>query len=377
MTRYLTRTMIAALIATGAAAPQAFAQADEQELGENTVRYEDDAWYDVSEWLDGNDYNPTDEAIGRWDEEVYDSLDAVRSDDEDNDVDWNENDYGYYANNNNNDDDSWFYDYSRYGYSDWYDDDEVTADDDLATYDYSAQYYDYDADGLYEAFASFRDTDGDGAYESMTYYSFNESDPSATSPDSQQSANRQAAAQDQKTRRAEKVSLNGKVASTKEVKTPQGKNLVVRLQNTNVDKQYVVDLGPVNELQAKPKQNDQITAAGPALEVGKYNVLLAQQATIGGQQMTIDRGEREYTGKVIGMQTAEVRGEQHQLVKLQREDGKSLMVALGKKNNLQTSITNGATLTVTGPAVKVQDRRLLMADSFTLNGKTRSINRQR
>jgi hypothetical protein len=41
--------------------------------------YEDDAWFDISEWLDGNDYNPTDEIAGKWDDETYD-WSAVESD---------------------------------------------------------------------------------------------------------------------------------------------------------------------------------------------------------------------------------------------------------------------------------------------------------
>jgi hypothetical protein len=35
-----------------------------EEWEEHTPYYEDDALLDVTEWLDGNDYNPTDERFG-------------------------------------------------------------------------------------------------------------------------------------------------------------------------------------------------------------------------------------------------------------------------------------------------------------------------
>lgn len=64
------RMMLAAALSAAVALPITCVRAD-NEFGANTPFYEDDAWYDVSEWFDGNDYNPTDEAIGRWDDEVF------------------------------------------------------------------------------------------------------------------------------------------------------------------------------------------------------------------------------------------------------------------------------------------------------------------
>jgi hypothetical protein len=45
--------------------------AADNEFGSNTSYYEDDGWLDVTEWFDANDYNPTDEKLGRWDDEAY------------------------------------------------------------------------------------------------------------------------------------------------------------------------------------------------------------------------------------------------------------------------------------------------------------------
>ena len=62
----------------GALSMPQFAAAEEVNRG--TPYYEDDAWYDVSEWFDGNDYNPTDEVWFRWDDERYQAADDTGSD---------------------------------------------------------------------------------------------------------------------------------------------------------------------------------------------------------------------------------------------------------------------------------------------------------
>ena len=110
----------------------------EREWETTTPYYEDDAWYDVSEWFDGNDYNPTDEEFGEWDDEIY----QYDPDSTDTDNDWN---FGY---DRTADNDDWFYDY--------YDDGAYTVNDyesgdDL--YDFGSRYYDFDGNGVYDAYA--------------------------------------------------------------------------------------------------------------------------------------------------------------------------------------------------------------------------------
>src|SRR5687768_5647545 len=100
------------------------------EFGDRSAYYEDDGLLDITEWFDGNDYNPTDEAWWRWDDETYQAAKDT-SGDRDNDG-W----YGYTA----RDDNDWYYDYyDPYPYS-YYDYD----NNDL--YDYGSRYYDYDND---------------------------------------------------------------------------------------------------------------------------------------------------------------------------------------------------------------------------------------
>lgn len=326
----------------------------QDEFGASTPYYEDDAWYDVSEWFDGNDYNPTDEAIGRWDDEAYGTTDVgTDRDSEIGDIDWAENDYGYYGDTA---DDDWYYDYYDYGYSDW-------ADTDLDdTYEYSSQYYDYDNDGVYDAVASFYDTDGDGLYEDTSYFVLSESDG--------QDANRQQAAQGQKNRSSQKYSVSGTIEAIKDVKTPAGEHVVVRVKAADSGNLYAVDLGSAKGLAEQLTLNNQLTATGPVMKVGDHQVMLAQSVETAGQQQQIDRSNRQFSGTVVDTRTVKVRGTEHQLVKLETENGKKLLVDLGAKESIQANLSKGQQLQVSGPAARVGDRRLLIATSLTQNGKT-------
>jgi len=105
------RMKLFASVAAGVTLISAAAIADDGAT--SSAHYEDDAWYDISEWMDGNDYNPTDESVWRWDDEVYNAHEDT-SDDWDNDV------YGY---DDDNTSDRWFYDYYDDNYRSYYTDD--------------------------------------------------------------------------------------------------------------------------------------------------------------------------------------------------------------------------------------------------------------
>ena len=332
--------------------------ADEWE--ENTRLYEDDAWYDVSEWFDGNDYNPTDEAIGRWDNETYDPAEDVGTD-QDNDVDWSDTDYGY-AQNDTADND-WYYDYYQDDYSDW----EDSNNDGF--YEYSTQYYDTDNDGIYDAYASFYDTDGDGVYEDSSYFFFTETNALTNEQ------NKRKARSQQKTRRSERVEMQGKIASMKKIETPAGENLIVQLDRQQDGQSMKVDLGPAKAFAQMPAAGDTISAEGPKIVIGDHTILLAQKATVNDKEMEIDRSNRRVDGKIVGTKEGDVLGTAHLFAKLETKEGKYCMVDMGPSESIQEKLSDGTQVEVRGPAVRVDDRRLIMADSFTVDGEKTNVDR--
>lgn len=322
--------------------------ADEWE--EHTPYYEDDAWYDISEWFDGNDYNPTDEVLGKWDNETYDS--DVPNTDVDNDVG-----YGYYG------DSDWYYDYSYDPYTNYYDYD---LDNDI--YDYAVHYYDYDHDGVYDAYTSYSDWDGDGVYEDINYYSFDDAASTAQSNLAQKSGNQQD---------SQRKQLSGSVKQTKDVDVRDSKHLVAQL-STNKGT-IAVDLGRKEAAdQWNISTGSQLKVRGALAKVGDKQVLVADQVQVGdGEMKDIDRSQAKIEGTIASTKKVKVRGTEHQLaiIDLKNKDSQ-LMVDLGPSEAFNADLKEDADLTVKGVPIRIKGKAAFLADSVDLNGKTMDIKRR-
>ena len=314
--------------------------------------YEDDAWYDVSEWFDGNDYNPTDEAIGRWDNEVFEFSDAATSTDRDNDQNWG--DYGYA--DNTADDDRWFYDYYDDGYRNWY-------DDESGWKSYTI-YNDSNDDGVYDSFSNYYDRDNDGRYEDFTYYSFD------ASGDKDRKA--QAEARDrQKDASSQRGKISGTVDKTKMVKVRDRVHLIANVKMTD-GQMMPVDLGP-KQTTTQLFEGDQLTATGHPVKVGDRTLMIATEAQSKNADIKIDRNGRKYSGKIDSTREVTVNDAKHLMAKIKTESGKSMLVDLGAKDQLSNAPGKGAKVTVQGIPVKVNERVVLVARSLEQDGKKTDI----
>ncbi|MDA8744326.1 hypothetical protein N9N28_06830 [Rubripirellula amarantea] len=294
-------------------------------------RYEDDAWYDVSEWFDGNDYNPTDEAIGRWDDEKFDYYDKQTSTDNDNDIEAVDVEEFYGE------------DYDH-GYARYYD-----ADKD-GNYERMSRYHDTDGDRLNDSYATYRDDDGDGLYDD---YDFN----AIAGKNAVQSSN--VAQTTQKGLSGKAVRVSGKVKETKMVKRYGEVSLLAHV-NADDGKSIWVDFGP-DASTMQVFKDDAVTVYGPVTKRGNKQVLVATTVELDGQQRSIERNGRRYSGTVKSTKTAQVRGEKHMMAKLETDSGKMLTVDLGNPDS-QKQLKEGSKLTVTGVPVKLGDRVVLIAD---------------
>lgn len=317
--------------------------------------YEDDAWYDVSEWFDGNDYNPTDEAIGRWDDETFSFADNATSSDSDNDRNWG--DHGYADNTADND--RWFYDYYDDGYSYW--------DSDNSGWNSYTIYNDSDDDGVYDSYSNYFDNNNDGVYEDYTYFSFD------SASDSNQQAKSDSQNQ-QKDASGKRLQVSGTVDSTKMVNVRDRSHLVAHVK-TNDGKTMAVDLGP-KQKSTQLSKGDQLSATGHRVKIGEKSLLIATEAQSKNADLKIDRNGRKYTGKVDSTREVTVQGQQHLLAKLKTDNGKSMLVDLGAKDQLSNTPREGAKVTVQGVPVKVKDRVVLMARSLEQDGERSEIKRR-
>jgi len=210
--------------------PTAHAQvADERE--DRGRFYEDDAWYDVSEWFDGNDYNPTDEAIGRWDNEVFEYHDALTSSDEDSDGDWIDSEEFYGE------------DYDD-GYARFADND---RDQNYETY---SRYYDSDNDRLYDSHVTYYDRDRDGTYDEYDFNALSHTPDNAVPSSEIGNLN------------GKPQTIDGQVAETKVIKRLDRLTHLAHIKGQD-GKSLWVDLGE-DGLLLQVYKGDELTATGPA-----------------------------------------------------------------------------------------------------------------
>ncbi|KAA5542577.1 hypothetical protein FYK55_13635 [Roseiconus nitratireducens] len=347
----LAATLAAAFGMSGAIASAA------DEFGENTPYYEDDAWYDISEWFDGNDYNPTDEAIGRWDNETFEFSENATSTDRDNDA-GSRGDYGY-AQNQNNTNDDWFYDYYDDGYHNW-------GTSDVNQRNYYSIYNDTDDDGLYDSYAYYSDTDGDGVYEEFDYYTLN-TDAGNQQQEKSKAQNRQ------KQMKSKPTEVVGTVEKTKTVSVRDRQHLVAMVKGKD-GAMTTVDLGPKKGVK-KLAQGDQLTVNGHTVKVGDKDLFIATDAKMADGSLEIDRNGQKFKGKVEKLKTVSIHGDEHQLAKVNTKNGKTMMVDLGPADQSKLKVKEGQNLTVQGVPAKVKDRVVLMARQVTKGENKTQIER--
>lgn len=322
MKRLLSFTCLAAIAMTS------YAVADERA----TSKQEDDAWYDVSEWFDGNDYNPTDEAIGRWDNERFSYNDNRNSGDADND-------------DEAVDSKSYYGDHHDDGYA-WFSDDNKDN-----RYESYSRNYDTTGDGLYNGRANFRDDDNDGVYDKYSYRSYD------NNPESRQRGET-LAKNELKDARSDRHSVSGKVTKTDMVKEHGDISLIAKI-NSQDGQEVCVNFGS-NATDLQIFKGDTITVSGPMTKVGDKKVLLATELELKGENRQIERSGRSYTGTVKSTRNAKMGDKQRNVAKIKTDDGKMLTVDLGDSVSGQR-LSEGDKVTVTGVPVRAGDRVVLVA----------------
>lgn len=294
-------------------------------------RYEDDAWYDVTEWFDGNDYNPTDEAVGRWDDEKFNYADKQTSTDNDNDVETVDADEFY--------GEDWDDGYGTY-----------TDKDGDGNYETHSRYHDTDGDYLNDSYATYHDDDGDGMYDT---YDFSK----IAGKHAVHSSNVAQSTQEGLSGKAEKIS--GKITASKNVRRLGGLALMLKVDSSE-GKSIWVDMGTNSAFQLF--DGDSLTAFGPITNAGNKEVLVATKIQTQGKQVPVTRTGRRYSGKIQSTRTANVRGDKRTVAKVKTDEGKTLTVDMGAVEQTK-NLKKGDRVNVTGVPVKIGDRVILIADT--------------
>lgn len=313
-------------------AVSSFATADEKP----SYKYEDDAWYDVSEWFDGNDYNPTDEAIGRWDDERFSYYDNSTSSDGDND-DEAANTKAHRGHGNEN------------GYANYVNDD----NDDL--YENYSRYYDTDGDGLYNVQVNYADENNDGTYDSYTQLWYDSNPENRKRGES-------LAKNELKNARGARETITGTVQSTDMVNQNGVIDLVAQIKDGN-GKTVSVNFGR-NAVTLQVFEGDPVSVSGPMTKIGDEKVLMATEVVHEGGKRTIERSGRAYRGTVKSTRSAKMGGEPHRVATIGTIEGKMLTVDLGDQSTA-AQVETGDDVSVSGVPIRMGDRVVLVATNLT------------
>lgn len=341
---YRRQPILRSLVATAAisvpvgAGSNAFAQTGDYEPEERGAKVEDDAWYDVSEWFDGNDYNPTDEAIGRWDDEVFSYEDARTSSDSDNDQP--------------------IIPASAF-FSDDYNESYITYDDrdQDGNYERASRYIDSDGDDLNDAYVTYEDEDGDGMYDSYDYSELGSTGKNAVPPSEIAQSVKEGLS-------GKRHALKGKIQEVTTVNRANEFAMMMEVQQENGD-QVWVDLGG-HATGIQLFKGDQATFFGPMMKQGDKSIMVATEVrTPKGDRYKVERSGNRYQGTVESTKTAKVKGEEHVVVKLKNDNGKMMTVDMGLASE-QDKPSEGDEVTVTGVPVKIGERVILIADQTKL-----------
>lgn len=385
-TSFSIATLLAALplLAFPGMVGQAKAQ---QEWEEASPYYEDDAWYDFTEWFDGNDYNPTDEAYLRWDDENYQAADDVGQD-FDNDyyddavIDDSIYDVGAAFEDNESeliDSDPYLDELSDYGYDDYYDDDDWYFDyyddqyatyhdlDDDGLYDYTFRYYDFDNDGWHDAYVTYYDWDDDGFYEDINYYSLN---TYAGSQEQRQQA------QSKKPQSSREQTVSGTIKNVKMTTVRDTQHMIVQIQREEGDK-VIADLGPSLQLTSFDlAQGDPVSVRGPISKVGNRPVLIGQWIKANGEESDLYRSKLIHRGKVKSTKQIDVHGQKTLVAMLNtNRSGRNRVVDLGPAKKLKGKLSKGQEVIVNAIPARVKNTPVLMAQSISIDDKQYEIDR--
>ncbi len=181
------------------------------------------------------------------------------------------------------------------------------------------------------------------------------------------------------------ISGGGRVLRTKKVAVGDTDiEHLVALLKTRSGNRRIVDLGPTSNFRDAPVHSgDMLSVRGRVVSVGDRQVFMANQATVNGKSIDIERkmsgreaGRRlSEKGKIFETRTMRERqsGADHILAVVETRSGKRL-VDLGPASRLRDiKFVKGDALSVSGRVVDAGGRKLWIADQLRIHGEAISL----
>jgi hypothetical protein len=156
-----------------------------------------------------------------------------------------------------------------------------------------------------------------------------------------------------------------------------GRRHVVATVENEEGRQRVVDLGQeaaLNNLDLRP--GDQVTVQGPAARVDRQLVILADEVRSNGRIQEVLRPSQQARGTLVSLGYANARGVQHAMGVVESDGGRRTRIDFGPAKHLtELEFRPGQYLSATGPILKVDGQRVLMAQIVRHRNTTAKIDR--
>lgn len=191
---------------------------------------------------------------------------------------------------------------------------------------------------------------------------------SGSNSDSQTARSDQARSDQQDQPSIQGKTISGRVVSMKRIDVRGTERQVAKVSSG--DGELLIDLGPADKFQRDLRKGDRVSATGLITQSPKgMQVMMVRSLKLGGDSSQVaGRDSRQalsdrtsFTGKIVSMQKAKLRGEPRQLVTLKTDQGKQVVADLGAPDALDQDLKKGSQITVHGAAVKAGDQVVLVA----------------
>ena len=197
--------------------------------------------------------------------------------------------------------------------------------------------------------------------------------------------------------RGNQVTLSGTIDSIREanlVSRSRGyrsPHYVARLE-TDSGQTHTVDLGPTTSFQDVDLQTgDDIRVQGRYASIGGRRILMADQVRANGEIIRVNRqrtqarrgSQQAIQGRIDKFRHLNLRSQggqrqEHSLVRLKLQDGRTAVVDLGRKVDLEDlDLQKGDRIRIRGTRGTIDGRPALMANQIQVGGETISIQRPR
>lgn len=230
--------------------------------------------------------------------------------------------------------------------------------------------YDYNNDGIYDAFEIISVYDLQKRKRQLPDIA--SAQPYRPQQRDQQDTGRSAAANRQK------HMVEGNIIKLQTVGIANSdRQHVIAKVNTERDTIANVDLGPKENLgQLDVQQGSHIKVFGVEGTIDKNDFLMADRLQVDGQRISIDRKEyrplKKYDATVLSTRTLENKELKNTLARVKLEDGLKTIVNLGPANDLP-NLSEGQQVQFLARITEVKGQKALIADSLLINGKIYQI----